>query len=294
MLYLIGLVFALSCVFGSFVLSGGSLSPLVHSVPFEMLTIGGAAAGIFVMSNGKDALMVFPKYIVRALKGPRYSKADYMELLLTLFRFMRLAQTKGNMALENHIENPEESSIFALSPNVRNDKVIRSFICDYLRLISLDMDDAFQMDDVMSQELQKNLKEDLVIAESLASIADALPALGIVAAVLGVIKTMAAISKPPVILGTMIASALVGTFLGILLSYGVVGPLAAKMKGVVLEDARYPNIIRTVLVAHLQGMAPQICVELGRKDIPQDIMPSFSELDSAMSEAKNPKQDAGG
>lgn len=288
MLFLGGLVFSLLCVFGAFAASGGALAPLIASMPFELVTILGAAIGVFVMSHSKDDLKHLPGYLTRTLKGPRYNKAAYLELLLTLFRFLRLAHAKGSMALEEHIENPQDSSIFAQAPLVKDDLVVRNLICDYLRLVSLNMDDAYQLDDVMSRELKKNLTEELHISEGLQTISDALPALGIVAAVLGVIKTMASISKPPVILGEMIAGALVGTFLGILLSYGVVAPLASKMRDVVMQDARYPDIIRIVLVAHLQGNAPQVCAEIGRKDIPLPFMPSFAELDTALSDVSTP------
>ncbi|GBQ95942.1 flagellar motor protein MotA [Gluconacetobacter liquefaciens] len=283
MLFIGGLVFALLCVFGSFVASGGVLAPLLASMPFEMLTIMGSAAGIFVMSNSAGALKKLLPDLKSTLKGPRYDKAAYTELLLTLFRFMRLAHAKGNMALEEHVENPAESSIFAQSPAIRDDLETRNLICDYLRLISLNMDDAYQLDEVMARELKKNLTAKLHTAECLTSIADALPALGIVAAVLGVIKTMSSISKPPAVLGEMIAGALVGTFLGVLLSYGVVAPLAARMRDVITQDGRYQDIIRIVFVAHLQGNPPQVSAEIGRKDIPPAFMPSFTELDTALS-----------
>ncbi|GBQ34543.1 flagellar motor stator protein MotA [Gluconacetobacter azotocaptans] len=287
MLFIGGLVFALVCVFGSFVGSGGALAPLMKSMPFELLTIVGSAVGIFVMGNSKEALKQTPGYLRLTLTGARYDKAAYFELLVTLFRFMRLAQAKGNMALEEHIENPNDSSIFALAPGVREDTETRNMICDYLRLVSLNMGDAYQLDEVMARELKKNLTEKLHISDCLQSIADALPALGIVAAVLGVIKTMASISKPPAVLGAMIGGALVGTFLGVLLSYGVVAPLAGRMRNVVMQDGRYQDIIRIVLVAHLQGNPPQVSAEIGRKDIPHAFMPSFSELDAALAESSN-------
>lgn len=283
MLFIGGLVFSLLCVFGSFVASGGALAPLLASMPFELLTILGSAAGIFVMANSAGALKKVPHDLKLTLKGPRYDKGAYLDLLVTLFRFMRLAHAKGNMALEEHVENPTESSIFAQSPTIRDDLETRNLICDYLRLVSLNMDDAYQLDEVMARELKKNLTDKLHIAECLSTIADALPALGIVAAVLGVIKTMSAISKPPAVLGEMIAGALVGTFLGVLLSYGIVAPLAAKMRDVITQDGRYQDIIRIVFVAHLQGNPPQVSAEIGRKDIPPDFMPSFSELDTALS-----------
>ncbi len=173
MLFLGGLFFALLCVFGSFVASGGALAPLAKSMPFELLTIVGAALGIFVMGNSKEALKQAPGYLKLTLHGARYDKAAYLELLVTLFRFTRLAQAKGNMALEEHIENPAESSIFAMSPGVRDDIEVRNMICDYLRLVSLNMGDAYQLDEVMARELKKNITEKLHMSECLQSIADA-------------------------------------------------------------------------------------------------------------------------
>jgi chemotaxis protein MotA len=288
MLFLGGLVFVLLCVFASFVASGGALAPLILSMPFELITILGAATGIFVMANSKEALKHAPGDLKLTLAGPRYDKAAYLDLLVLLYRFMRLAQAKGDMALEEHIENPNDSAIFAQSPRIRDDASTRNLICDYLRLASLNMENAYQMDEVMSRELKKNLAEKLHVSKGLQSIADALPALGIVAAVLGVIKTMASISKPPAVLGAMIGGALVGTFLGVLLSYGIVGPLAARMRDVIMQDSRYHDIIRIVLVTHLQGSPPQVCAEIGRKDIPHIFMPSFSELDAALAQSSNP------
>lgn len=191
---------------------------------------------------------------------------------------------KGIASLENDFEEPQESSIFATSPRIKQDAKTRDMICDYLRLISMNLDESHQLDEIMGRELKKNLHEDLHIAESLSGISDALPALGIVAAVLGVVKTMAAISKPPVVLGEMIAGALVGTFLGVLLAYGVVGPLASRMQAIVKMDNRYYDTIRTVLVAFLQGQPPQVCIEIGRKEIPEEFMPDFAAVDSMLSE----------
>ncbi|BAT20553.1 MULTISPECIES: flagellar motor stator protein MotA [Asaia] len=286
MLFIGGLVFSLLCVFGSFAASGGVMGPLLASMPFELITILGSALGIFVMSNSIGALKELPHNFKLALKGPQYDKAAYVDLLVVLFRLTRLAQAKGAMALEEHVENPQDSGIFALSPKVRDDTETRDLICDYLRLVSLNLEDAYQLDDVMARELRKNQAEKLHISECLTSIADALPALGIVAAVLGVIKTMASISKPPAILGEMISGALVGTFLGVLLSYGVVAPLASRIKAVIVQDGRYQGIIKTVLVAHLQGNPPQVSAEIGRKEIPPAAMPSFFELDVALTESQ--------
>lgn len=284
MLYIGGLIFALLCVFGSFAASGGALAPLLASMPFELLTILGAAVGVFVMSNSMAALKSVFGYLMLVVKGPRHRQQSYMDLLALMYRLLRQANMKGIASLENDFEEPQESSIFATSPRIKQDEKTRDMICDYLRLISMNLDESHQLDEIMGRELKKNLHEDLHVAESLSGISDALPALGIVAAVLGVVKTMAAISKPPAVLGEMIAGALVGTFLGVLLAYGVVGPLASRMQAIVKMDNRYYETIRTVLVAYLQGQPPQVCIEIGRKDIPEEFMPGFAEVDSMLSE----------
>lgn len=283
MLVIGGLVFLLLCVFGSFVASGGALVPLMASMPFELITILGAGIGTFVMANSMNDLKHVPGAFKAALKGPTFGRQDYVDLLGLLFFFTRLMQSHGVMALEPHIETPMESTAFAKYPKIRDNARARNLICDYLRMISMNMDDAFQFDEVMTRELTKNLKEDTHVAHSLQTLSDALPALGIVAAVLGVIKTMGSISKPPEILGEMIAGALVGTFLGVLLAYGVAGPLATRIQNVVEEDASYYDLIRVVLVAYLQGNAAQVSVEIGRKDIPVPLMPSFAEVDDVIS-----------
>ncbi|GAJ28806.1 flagellar motor stator protein MotA [Acidomonas methanolica] len=282
MMLLIGFGVVLACVFGSFVASGGAIGPLVASMPFELLTILGAAAGTFLMANSAKAIRHLIEAVGRAFKGPRYGKQDYLDLLDLLYQLLRLVQGKGIMAIESHIEEPMSSSVFAAFPRIRDDETTRLLICDYLRMIGMNVEDPFQLDEIMTRELKKNLSEDLHISHALQSIADALPALGIVAAVLGVIKTMASISKPPIVLGEMIAGALVGTFLGVLLAYGIVGPLAARIGSVVGEDAGYHNLIRSVLVAHLQGNPPQVAIEIGRKEVPGDFMPSFQQTEEAL------------
>ncbi|NHO31501.1 flagellar motor stator protein MotA [Acetobacter fallax] len=285
MLVIGGLGFLLLCVFGSFVASGGAIVPLMMSMPFELITILGAGIGTFLMANSMSDLKHVPAAFRAALKGPSYGRADYLDLLKLLFTFTRMAQSHGTMALESHIETPMESTVFADHKKIRDNNRVRNLICDYLRMISMNMDDPFQFDEVMTRELAKNLKEDTHVAHGMQSLSDALPALGIVAAVLGVIKTMGSISKPPEVLGEMIAGALSGTFLGVLLAYGMVGPFAARIQSVVEEDAAYYDLIRVVLVAFLQGNAPQVSVEIGRKDIPVPLMPSFAEVDEAISAA---------
>ncbi|CAI9120648.1 flagellar motor stator protein MotA [Brytella acorum] len=282
MLLIGGLLFVLACVFGSFAASGGMLGPLVISMPFELITILGAAIGTYVMANSMDALKHVPAGMKIAFKGPKYGREDYLELLRVMYQFVRLAHAKGVLALETHIEEPQTSSIFAEHTKIRDDSQTCAMICDYWRLISMSADDPYQIDEVLSRELKKNLNEEMHFPHALQTVADALPALGIVAAVLGVIKTMASISKPPVVLGEMIAGALVGTFLGVLLAYGIVAPLAARIATCISEDASFHNIIRSVLVAHLQGNAPPVSIEIGRKDIPGVHMPSFQEVETSV------------
>ena len=282
MLTLGGLGFLLACVFGSYILSGGSLEPLVEAMPFELLTIGGAAIGTFFMSNSMHGVKHTIGGLGKVMKGAGFHKHDYIELLSLLYYFARLASTKGAMALEAHIEKPAESMAFQKFPKILANQRATAIICDYLRMVGMNADDPHQIEDVMARELKKTLHEELHGSHALQSMADALPALGIVAAVLGVIKTMSHINEPPAVLGAMIGGALVGTFLGVLLAYGMAGPVSARMKGVVEEEAKYYEVIRAVLVTHLHGNPPQISVETGRKMAPNEHMPSFAELETAV------------
>jgi chemotaxis protein MotA len=282
MLTIGGLVFLLICVFGSYLASGGSMAPLAEAMPFELWTIGGAAMATFVMSNSihdmKHTLGAFGKI----MKGAAFSKTDYVELLSLLYFLVRLASTKGNMALEPHIEKPAESAAFQKFPKILANQQASAIICDYLRMVGMNADDPNQIEDVMARELRKTLNEELHPAHALQTMSDGLPALGIVAAVLGVIKTMSHIDQPPAVLGAMIGGALTGTFLGVLLAYGMVGPCASRLKNVVEEEAKYCEVIRAVLVTHLHGNAPQVSVESGRKMVPNEHMPSFLELEEAV------------
>jgi chemotaxis protein MotA len=277
-----GLVFLFACVFGSYMASGGSMGPLVEAVPFEMLTIGGAAIGTFVMSNSMHDIKHTMAGFGKMLKGAVFKKVDYVELLSLLFFLVRLASTKGAMALEAHIEKPDESIAFQKFPKILKNHHVTYLICDYLRMVGMNADDPNQIEDVMARELKKTLNEELHGSHALQNMADGLPALGIVAAVLGVIKTMSHISEPPAVLGAMIGGALTGTFLGVLLAYGMVGPFATRLKGVVDEESKYTEVVRAVLVAHLHGNAPQVSVETGRKMAPNQHMPSFQELEQAL------------
>jgi chemotaxis protein MotA len=276
-----GLIFALLCVFGSYMLSGGSFEPLIEAMPFEMLTIGGAAIGTFVMANSMNDVKHTLGGLSKSMKGAAYKKADYVELLSLLYFFVRLASTKGSMALEPHIEKPGDSPAFKKFPKLLKNHHISDMICDYLRMVGMNADDPNQIEDLMGRELKKTLHEEMHSAHAMQTMADGLPALGIVAAVLGVVKTMSHINEPPAVLGAMIGGALVGTFLGILLAYGVAAPIAARMKGVIEEESKFVEVVRAVIVAHLHGNAPAVSVETGRKMAPNQHMPSFQELEQA-------------
>jgi chemotaxis protein MotA len=286
MLTLGGLGFLFACVFGSYILSGGSMEPLIEAIPFEMLTIGGAAIGTFLMSNSMHDIKHTIGGFKKILKGGSFNKANYVELLSLLYFFVRLASSKGAMALEPHIEKPEASTAFQQYPKILANHHATAMICDYLRMMGMNADDPHQVEDLMGRELKKTLHEELHGSHALQNMADGLPALGIVAAVLGVIKTMSHINEPPAVLGAMIGGALVGTFLGVLLAYGMAGPFAARLKGVVEEESKYFEVIRAVLVSHLHGNAPQISVETGRKMAPNQYMPTFQELEEAVQAVK--------
>ena len=281
-----GFVFLLLTVGGGYVIAGGKFGIILSSLPYEMLMIGGAATGAFVMSNSMHDVKHTLGGLGKILKGARYHKSDYMDLLSLLYFLVRLAQTKGPMALEPHIEKPSESPAFQKFPRLAGDHHASNIICDYLRMVGMNSDDPHQIEDIMTRELKKIYNEEMHASHALQNVADALPALGIVAAVLGVIKTMGSIDQPPAVLGQMIGGALVGTFLGVLLAYGMMGPMATRLKGVVDEEALYYEVIRAVVVAHLHGNAPQVSVETGRKMAPNEHMPSFQELEEVLQNLK--------
>jgi len=281
MLTIGGLVLLFFCVLGSYLSSGGSMEPLIEAIPFEMWTIGGAAISTMLMANSMHAVKHTMGAFGKMIKGAAFHKADYVELLSLLFFLVRLASTKGAMALEAHIEKPSESAAFQKFPKILANHHASTIICDYLRMVGMNADDPNQIEDVMARELKKILNEELHPSHIMQNMADALPALGIVAAVLGVIKTMSHIDQPPSVLGAMIGGALVGTFLGILLAYGMAGPFSTRMAGIVQEESKYLEVIRAVLVTHLYGNAPQVSVEAGRKMVPSEHMPTFQELEEA-------------
>lgn len=281
MLVLVGLVTLFATVFGGFILGGGKFPIIIHAAPHELLTIFGAAIAAFIIGNPSNVLKSTLKDLGKSFKGAKWKKQDYLDILGLMFLLTKLMRTKGMMAVEQHIENPDASSIFSKFPRVQHDHHAVELICDTLRMMTMALDDPHQVEDMIEKKLEKHHHEVIKPAECMQGMADGLPALGIVAAVLGVIKTMASIDQPPPILGAMIGGALVGTFMGVFLAYGIVGPLATKLSRVYEEEAQFYFIIRDILVAHLQGNAPQISIEIGRGNVPTHMQPSFLEVEQA-------------
>lgn len=287
MLIIVGIIVTLVLVFGGFIISGGNIGVVLHALPIEGMVIGGAALGSFLVSNGGSILKKGLKGFGHAVKGAKWKADDYKDILCLLFLLTKLIKTKGVIALEAHVENPEESKIFQNFPNVSKDHHVVEFICDYLRMTTMNFDDPYQVEDVLLKDLEKHHHEESDAAHAISVLGESFPALGIVAAVLGVVKTMASIDQPVEILGEMIGGALVGTFLGILISYTIVSPIAGKLQQVIDEEGHFLNVIKDVIVSHLHGNAPQISIEIGRKSIPTEFQLSFYDLDEAVNELSN-------
>lgn len=285
MFQIIGIVVVLGMVFGGFLLAGGHFDVIIKAAPFEMMMIGGAAVGALLIGNSFKTVLGVGGGIMKAMAGPKWKAKDYTDLLSILFVLTKTMKTKGVVAIEAHIENPKESRIFQEYPKIMKDHFALDLICDTLRMMTMNMEDPHQVEDAIEKQIEKHHHEAHEPAHALQNMADALPALGIVAAVLGIIKTMGAINQPPEYLGKLIGSALVGTFLGVFLAYGFVGPLAARMAAVVDEEGKFYQIIKDVLVAHLHGNAAQISVEIGRGSIPSSAQPSFAQLEEALNSA---------
>ncbi|MBU2981191.1 flagellar motor stator protein MotA [Lentibacter algarum] len=281
MIGFIGIAVIFVMVFGGYILAGGKMSIILKSLPFEMMMIGGAAAGAFLISNDMAGIKHTLKDIGRVFKGPKWKHEDYKDLLCLLFELIRLAKANP-VAIEEHIEAPEDSSIFSKYPRILTDKEAVNLISDTMRSASMNYDDPHQVEEVLEKRIEANLHHALHSSHALQTVADGLPALGIVAAVLGVIKTMGSIDQPPEVLGKMIGGALVGTFLGVFLAYGLVGPFSAKVKDVTEEDGHFYQLIREVLVANLHNHATNICIEVGRQNTPSHCRPSFSDLEEAL------------
>ena len=246
---------------------------------------GGAALGAFLISNDLGAIKQTLKDVGKVFKGPKWKPDDYRDLLCLLFSLIRIAR-QNPVSLEAHIEDPENSDLFGKYPKIQHDHEAVELISDTLRSASMNYDDPHQVEEVLEKRMETSLHHAMHSSHALQTVADGLPALGIVAAVLGVIKTMGSIDQPPEILGKLIGGALVGTFLGVFLAYGLVGPFAAKVKTVIEEDAHFYQLIREVLVANLHNHAPPICIEVGRQNTPTHIRPDYAELEESLKAIK--------
>ncbi len=282
MFQIIGIVVLFGMVFGSYLMSGGNLAPIIEAAPHELMAIGGAAVASALISNSLTVLKGMGGGMGKVFGGAKWKASDYRDLLSLLFLLTKTMKSKGVIALESHIEKPHDSTIFNRFPKIMKDHFATDFICDTLRMMTMNLEDPHQVEDAMEKQLEKHHHEAQGPAHALQNMADALPALGIVAAVLGVIKTMGSITEPPEVLGSMIGGALVGTFMGVLLAYGLVGPFATRMGAIIEEEGAFYKIIQSVLVAHLHGNAAQISVEIGRGSIPSESQPSFSEMEEAL------------
>lgn len=281
MLGAIGLVIIFVCVFGIYIESGGKIEIILHALPHELGMIGGASLGAFMIANKGKVAKATPKEMIKAFKGPKWGKQDYKDLLCLLFHLCKLMKSKGMIAVEQHIEKPEESAIFSQYPKIVHDHFAADLICDTLRMFTMGMENPMQIEELIDKQLEKHHHEALGPGHALQNVADGLPAIGIVAAVLGVIKTMASINQPPEVLGGMIGGALVGTFLGVFMAYCIVGPIATKNQAAHNEEQQFFFMIRDTLVAHLKGMAPQVSVEVARGQVPSSYQPTFAEMEEA-------------
>jgi chemotaxis protein MotA len=280
MFVIIGWVVALACVFGVFVAHGGNIGVVLHALPFELITIMGAAVGAFIANNQPKVLKASAAGLAACFKGSKYTKTRYMELMALMYDVLQKARKEGLMSIENDVESPHDSPIFQKYPAIGNDHHAVEFMTDYLRMMVSGNLNAHEIESLMDSEIETHHAENHAPVAALQRLAGGLPAFGIVAAVLGVVNTMGSVGQPPQVLGAMIGSALVGTFLGILLSYAFFEPLAGLLEQKIDESSKELQCIKTTLLASMQGYAPQVAVEFGRKVLYSTERPTFSELES--------------
>jgi chemotaxis protein MotA len=282
---IIGIGFTLICVFGGYIMAGGKLGIIMHALPFEMMMIGGAAIGAFICGNDMHTIKATMADLGAVIKGPKWKRQDYSDLLCLMHELVRLSEDSP-VDLEAHIEDPENSDVFQKYPRIAASKDFVELICDTMRSMLMNFDNVYQVEELLDKQLETMTEERLHGSHALQTMADALPALGIVAAVLGVIKTMASIDKPPEVLGEMIGGALVGTFLGVFLAYALVGPLANRVKQIRDQEAYFYALIREVLVSSLHKNETTLCIEVARRSAPHGCRPSFLEVEDAIKALK--------
>ncbi len=283
MFVIIGFATVIGSVISGYLIVGGHLSVLYQ--PAEFIIIFGAAIGAFLIGNPKDVVVGTAKSMGTLFKGSRHSKKTYLELMTMLYQIFRLAKTKGDLALESHVEKPDESPIFTAYPSFSKDHHALAFLCDYLRLLTLGTNNAHEVETIIEGEIEAHHHETTLVSGAVTNMADGTPALGIVAAVLGVIHTMGSITEPPEVLGHLIGGALVGTFAGVLMAYGFIGPIGRSLEITYNAETDFYKSIRTAILAHMQGYAPQVSVEFARKVLPPHVRPSFQEVEEAIGNA---------
>jgi chemotaxis protein MotA len=276
---IVGVITVFACVFGGYAAMGGHVEVLWQ--PFEFVIILGAAIGAYIIANSGAVLKQTTSMFGTLFKGPKYNKAAYVELLGMQFSLYKLVQSKGILALEQHIENPHESALFNKFPTFANNHHAVEFVCDYLRMVTLGSNNVHEMEALMDEELETHHQEQERLVAAMQSLADGTPALGIVAAVLGVIKTMGAISEPPEVLGHLIGGALVGTFFGVFVAYGFFAPFAQSMRNTYESESKYFLSLKVGLLAHISGQVPVMAIEFARKALMSEDRPTFAEIDEA-------------
>ncbi len=277
MFVIVGYLVVAAAVFGGFALAGGHLAALLQ--PIELLMIGGGAAGAFFVGNSPKAVKATLKAFPTVFKGSKYSKDVYMELMALLYELLGKMRKEGLMSIEGDVERPSESPLFSKYPKITSDHHVIEFMTDYLRIMISGNLNAMEIENLMDVEIETHHHEILIPAHVISKMGDGLPAFGIVAAVMGVVHTMESVGAPPAELGIMIAHALVGTFLGILLAYGFIGPLGTLLEQKAEESSKMFQTIKVTLLASLNGYAPAMAVEFGRKALNSTERPGFSELE---------------
>jgi chemotaxis protein MotA len=280
MFVIVGWLLALGCIFGVYVAHGGNIGVILRALPFELITILGAALGAFLANNQMKVVKASLRGLAQCFKSGRFSKTRYLELLALMFDILQKARKEGLMAIEKDVESPQESPLFQKYPTLARDHHVIEFITDYLRMMVSGNLNAHEIESLMDSEIETHHQEEHAAVAAIARLAGGLPAFGIVAAVLGVVNTMGSVGQPPAVLGGMIGSALVGTFLGILLAYGFVEPLGGLLEQKVEDAGKEFQCIKTTLLASMQGYAPQVAIEFGRKVLFSGDRPSFTELEA--------------
>jgi len=280
MFVIIGYLIALGCIFGGYIIHGGNIDVVLHALPIELMVIGGGALGAFVVNNQPKVLKGTLKMLPQAFKGSKYTKARYLELMALLYDILQKARKDGLMSIEKDVESPAESPLFQKYPKLGSDHHIVEFMTDYLRMMVSGNLNAHEIESLMESEIETHHAESHAPVAAIARLAGGLPAFGIVAAVLGVVNTMGSVGQPPAVLGAMIGSALVGTFLGILLAYGIVEPLGGLLEQKAEDGTKELQCIKSTLLASMQGYNPTTAIEFGRKVLFTTERPSFTELET--------------